>query len=493
MWMPFDILVIIDEIKKFYRSEKGTFLSLVVLIFVETVLYNYAFSLFSTHLPFKPNFVEYYLILILVSIFIWIFDRHIYINHKKTNIGISQFDLVDINLKDTLPGEVRFTIREELNQYIYARLTGDNRYIDVQRYLQVIILPARFAIDRFHHFSSFKYRFLDFLVYGVIYNEKDNLNMQPHFVFIHDLPLPLFKRMKEHLAQKTQFAFFTDGRPNLSLDKLLHEITYIGLLYTAIKYAHKRLYLQADQLIQDTLSSLNTLYKSDDQSVNFGDLDFLKLEEMLYFIKAKNLHKYANMLFLHKDDIEKAKKYYEQAADILLKRASILKQLQNQDPLTTSHELDHSYIYAIGLLAKENDEEKGKKLLDKIRLKFSKSSNRMLAEALFAERLHHTQAALKLYEKALSQSKQNQYILRRLSSIFFKQGRYKKCYDTITQLYTITKKEVYDDSFFDIRTCTRYIIASAITFHWIRACTSFIALIHFAYHNKIASFSLSTF
>ncbi len=493
--MPFDILVIIDEIKRFYRSEKGTVLSLLVLLFVETILYNYAFSIFYSHIvyvdpkaPPDGNFLRFYLIIIGITILAWVFDRHIFTSKNKTNIGISQFDLVDINMKSVLPGEARITIREELNQYIYSHLIHDNRYVNIGEYINAIVLPPRYAIDRYHTYSPRRFQFLDFLITGTLYNEANALVIHPQFIFVHELPILLFDEIKEHLAKKTKFEFYVDGRPNHGLNKVLHEVTYIGLIYTAAKFVHKKNYPAADKLINEVLHNLDMLYKSDDESVQFGDLDFMKIEEMLYFIKAKNLHHYGNYLFIERGKIQESKEKFKEAADVLVKRSEILNKIIEKDERIDKNAIDHSYIYAIGMLAKEKDEEKGKLLLKEIKEKVKHKDNYLLAEALFAERTDHEKTALGLYKDVLKESPENKFILRRLISIYFKKKQMLQCYKTITKLYTITKKEMYDEDFYDLKVCYRYILASFATLHLLSAFTNLLLLPVYAYHNKIISF-----
>ncbi len=491
--MPFDILLLIDQIRKFLKSEKGTIVSLLAIIFIELIIYNFLYNLLIKYVP-TLEFLKIFELVMLLTVVLWWLSRRIPTSKTKTNIGISRFDIINIDIRNTLTGEARFNLAEELDLYIYNRLLLDNRRLDLRKYLNIVVLPPRFAIDRNNKYNFRKFRFLDFVVTGVVYFENEKLYITPNFIFVYDLPTLLFKQIKDKLITDKKILFNLDGSANLEFDKLLHGMTYIGFLYTCVKQAHRRQFEKADEFADEIIDNLKKLYDSDDQSVNHGDINFLKIEALLYFIKAKNLHKYGNHLLFDKSDVEGAKKMYHEAATTLLHRIEVLKKLKELHNETVDDEIvDHSYVYAIGLLAKEKNREQGGELLASLNQNVKNESNAMLAEALYAERMNEPDQALPKYQKIVEKNPKNVYALRRLVSIYFLKGRYKECISSGKQLRVLTHRQVYDVEFYDTRVIFRICLSDLFTFRLPDAAIMFCHGLYAVAYNKVQSLKGTTF
>jgi hypothetical protein len=388
--------------------------------------------------------------------FVWFSSTVIKSDKNKVNIGLALFDIVDLDPKNAHNSDVKYNIADELSHYIYARLTRGSYAYEFAKIVNVVKLPPRYKFSRdSDRNNSFNSRF-ELILSGQIFFQENGMFIDPQLIFIAELKDQTFDFFRESFSRDNRFSFKPDGSTNLTFDKLIHEIFYIGVTYQFVKLSHKGKYIEAEELSTKLLDEINELYKSSDQSVNLGDKDFTYIEAIILLYKAKNLHKYGNHLLFDHETSEEARKMFEKAAKYLLDRSEVLKRvLTEESKIIDKEAADHSYIYSIGLLSKESTAEKGELLLKNLEKKFQDKNNYKLAQAIFAERKDHTDEALKKYLAIFKDDQTNKYALRRLSSIYFKKNDLKNAYKYSIDLANITLKHVYNEDLFDLRFISR--------------------------------------
>jgi hypothetical protein len=449
--MPFDLIQIINQIRNFLRIEKGTLLSLIVLLVVSFLTYNLLFTVVVKYYP-KADFSIGYGIVAALMFIIWISTTIVKSDRKRVNIGLSLFDIVDLDPKNSHNSDVKYNIAEELSHYIYARLTRGSYAYEFSSTVNVVKLPPRYKFNRDSNKSSLFGNQFDLILAGQLFFQENGMFIDPQLIFIEELKDQTFDFFRESFSRDNRFVFKPDGSVNLTFDKLIHEIFYIGVTYQFVKLCHKSKFLKAEELSNRLLVEIDELYKSTDQSVNIGDKDFAYIEAIILLYKAKNLHKYGNKLMFDNGNSEEAKKMFEKAAEYMIRRSEVLKRVISEESKIIDKEAaDHAYIYSIGLLSKESAEEKGTEMLKRLEKSFQDKSNYKLAQAIFAERKEHVDTALKKYMTIIEEDPTNKYVLRRLSSIYFKNKNTKLAYKYSMELAQITLRHVYDEDLYDLR------------------------------------------
>jgi hypothetical protein len=449
--MPFDLIQLINQIKSFLKLEKGTFLSLFVLLIVAFLTYNLLFGMVVKYYP-KADFTEGYIIVAIILFFVWLSSTFIKNDKNKVNIGLALFDIVDLDPKNPHNSDVKYNIAEELSHYIYARLTRGSYAYEFSKMVNVVKLPPRYKFNRdSEKTSGFNSKF-ELVLSGQLFFQENGMFIDPQLIFIAELKDQTFNFFRESFSKDNRFTFKPDGSVNLAFDKLIHEIFYIGVTYQFVKLSHKGKCVEAEELSNRLLKEINALYESEDQSVNIGDKDFAYIEAIILLYKAKNLHKYGNQLLFDHERADEARSMYEKAAQYLLDRSDVLKRVLTEESEVVDKEArDLSYIYSIGLLSKESAEEKGEHLLKKLEKDFQDKNNYKLAQAVFAEKREHIDEALKKYTAIIKVDPNNKYALRRISSIYFKKKDLINAYKYSKGLAAITLKHVYNEDIYDLR------------------------------------------
>jgi tetratricopeptide (TPR) repeat protein len=446
----FDVLSLITQLKSFVKEEKGTPLSLLVMLSVAFFTSSAIFSSLSKtdlEVPFSRIFA-FFAILVVV---LWIKSRWLGISRRRTNIAIAHMEVSNVDPKDQLTSEQKIRISEEIMLFIYSSLQNQRQALNLKKYLDFSQLPRRIKVS-YHNNDTVAYHLkTEVLIWGLLRYSGGKIWFTPKYEFSKSLNSELFQKLTRDIQSGSEVEYKLGEDENLGMRRIMHLVTYIGLIFHALKLQNQQKYAAAKELIDHAIESLDELYDSSDHSVERGDQEILLVESQLYYVKAKVLHNWAQAKLQNFDATNQAQDLLTEAGRALERKGDIIQKYFKSDLKSSATVLEHSYMYALSLMAEANDDDEIKKILAKLqKMKVDPSQIRFVKKLLsvrFKDKAHAT----KVYEEVLEEDPDNIVALRALGFELALSGNWRRAHHLLGQLEQMTTRHIFHDELYDTK------------------------------------------
>lgn len=439
--MAFDIIRIVDEIKKFVNNENDTYLGLFFFMIAGLLATNFFIDEFLAE---YTSYTVYVGIVVMSIIFVlWMANRRVPMSKEKITVGVAHFEVISLDVKNGVEGVQKVNLQEEVNDFIVDSLHGDRNRLHFDQQISVTKFPMRFKFNEYNIKQLAERLKVDIIIWGTIrYESSDVIHIEPNFHFFREPSGLFYSRFKNKVIDREIYALnLKDGMTQVNgvpLANLIHYLMYVALLFAGIKKMNHGLYEEAKGIFEGGLSKL-TRVKNPNSVLH--DI-FL----MYRFYEGKNYYAWGNYLLKKKHDREDALEEFGKAAEVFLSKDNI-------KGLTEDEELEflrNSYLCGIHVLIKEGKYDEAKKKLQQIEKKLVNDPEVFKEEI---EYLSHKSAkeTKALIKKVLTKKdmKEKERLYSQIGHFFYHQHNYDLAEKYLEERLKLNPKDIYKPAFFD--------------------------------------------
>lgn len=460
MAFEFDVLNIVDQVKKFSKREKGSLLGLLGMEVIAFWLWK------SVLMEMVSGVVELDEILGFESVYLvlgfifvgWIWSRRIVIPSKKMTIGIAPFGMIAI--KKDLSGEQQFDLAFEVVEHIYTSLHHFREKWGFTDFIHFEKLPDRVKPDFDNADEWAKKLKLGILIWGNVRVEEKGMMLEPQFNFWKEPADRFYKHFKTRLNNLHDFKLEFDDDEDKS-GMLLSYLIFVAMLFAGIGKAHEGKYERAEEIFEKTMGELGKTRNKKNQTLH----DVLVTLE---FFRARNLHVWGNEM-LEDGDKKGAIEKWKQAEKLLFVRADEMKKelFGKKDWVLW----EKSWLYGVYLLAKEGKVKEAEKKLAKVKKQMGGSGEYFLTLAK-VKKLVDPEKAEEYFKKAMGVAKDKHLLSEaeeELGEFLLKEKKWKQAAKVLEMKFGQDEKRIYEPELWDDAGRRELAQAYLQQHRWIRA------------------------
>lgn len=344
----------------------------------------------------------------------------------------------------------------EIANYIYNSLNHEKQMLQMDEYVNFFRLPARIPVDYATSDKVVDQIGADMLVRGTTTFANNVFTLNYKICFKKRINSIFFEKLVNDINSYPDITFDFSHEKNLECNKFIHMISYLSMIYKSMEYMNTNQYEHAENLINDGLHRLHTLYNDeDDQSINAGDKDAVKIEILLYFILAKNYFNRANHLLESFDYANEANKKLELCSEAVENQMNLIEQyLGSKTKFSSTFEemgLQNEYIYAVGQLGKTKNKPVIDRRLTHVSDVLKDQYKFDLVQAFIETIFDNFDHAKKHYEEALENNPKNTVALRGLGLLYYEQGNLSKAKECLLKLTAISQMHIFQPHMYDVK------------------------------------------
>ena len=427
-----DLLQYYEAIKVFVKEERDTYLGLLLFMLVGLGIAKYLIvETISQLQPYSPIVMVLAAVVVLV---IWYNFRKLPIIPDKFTIGISQFDILMLDVKTDVSSETKRNLRRELVDYVYSALHFNREKLELDKYVDVVRLPPRFEITQKNAKKICKDLKVELLIWGSAYYKDGFLYFKPRFEFRWEPTNLYYKKFKKNLNSLRTFKInITENleKEQSELSELMHYLSFLGLMFNGIHLTHQEKFQEAKECFELALRRM--------KKEAFSNESISHIYLATRFFSAHNLHKWGNYVLIEKHDDTKALELYEKGAKSFFVRAKEMEKLKNIDK---EGKLEHSLLYGIYLLTKEGKYKEAEKKLDSIKRQFDKKTIHLyyLYKGLIQKNISKAEP---FFDKALKGSRDDILLYEKIADYFYSKGKFKGSIKYFEKRLKLSPTQIY--------------------------------------------------
>lgn len=442
-----DVLALIKQFKEFIKEEKGTFLLLLAILGV------IFFMTGTIHDNLKEagvniSFFEILFVLYVPVILLWGRSRRLGISRKKINVSIAHMEVNTVDLANPLTWDQKVNVSDEIVSMIYTSLQHQKQALTLERYLNFVELPTRIKVGYENHEAVPSKTRSDILVWGVLRSQGGKVFYNSKIDFRKSVDTELFDKLESDIQSSQEIEYDLADDNNPKIDKLMHMVTYLGLLFYALKEQNAQNYEQCAALADSVLIMIDDYRAKPGSRRTKDDKDMLLLEAIFLYVRAKALHNQANNLLQSFDKDNRANELLIEAGKDLRVKGDILKKYFPKE-FSPDEYLEHSYLYSVSLLAEANDDSRAE-IIKKLKADSRLSDRIDLVDTLLSVRFEDGAHALRVYQDVLDKEPENRVALRALGLEYYRSHKNSQALELLSRLDAIDQKHIFHESLYDL-------------------------------------------
>lgn len=433
--MAFDLIKFTDQIGEFLKNENDTFLGLFFFVATEVIAISYFMK------DFFSQFMEYYFYVLGVVVFAtfvtWIFNRRIEIPKNKITIGIANFNVLSLNIKDGIFGSERITLEDEIISYVNDALLLYRDKLGFAESVEVVNLPKRISVYERNAQKVCEKNKVNILIWGTVRYDSNNLvHIEPSFQFYKEPRGRFYHKFKEKIIDRHIYKIDLTNEladyDNAKLLDLIHYLIYTALLFDGVRYLNHGLFEQANKIFLKGLEKISLIENPNSNLYNL----YLSFK----FYEGKNLYLWGNSLFDVSEErafekYEGARKYFFDAE----------RKLKGEEEILF---LKNFAMFGIHMLIKENKFKEARRRLSVLKKKL-KDAPELLKEEIYLAAKVKAKDVGEVVEKA--KYVRDAKLYEQIGNFYYFSGDYENAEHFFKERVKLSEKQIYKPTLDEVK------------------------------------------
>lgn len=255
--MNFNLIQLLEQLKKFMQQENWSWFSLFLYIIVWLTLSDRLIGrLVAYGFPNTQSYIVWWAI-VWLSIILWLFTRVVQIKKDKINIGIADLLIIHVNESLPLSYDQKWQLSNETAQYLYSQIQSEMYDGSASKQLNLIKLPSRVQVTFENERTIAEDLWLDILVRWTLKIIDGKYFLNYKLTFSKKLESWAFAEVIQSINWFPDVEFDLHGKTT-DVAQFINQLMRVAILLSSITDMYERRFLSVYSKISDLSSRIQS-------------------------------------------------------------------------------------------------------------------------------------------------------------------------------------------------------------------------------------------